>query len=120
MFIACPVCFTGSSFQLERPGLALSCANCGFVFTENPPPSMSDPDECIFCGSRYFYYESPLDLSFLGRATICYVCEARYKGVGIDNPDEAYKHEVARNARSSAAASRWKKWVGQYERQAKS
>ena len=68
---------------------------------ENPGPYVSEPEECIFCGSRHFYFESPLDLFFLSRASICYVCEASYKGVGIDHPDEKYAEEGARGARRS-------------------
>ena len=120
MFIACPVCFSGNCFQLERPGREFSCKDCGFVFAENRGANISEPEECIFCGGTYFYFESPLDLSFLGRASICYVCEARYKGVGIDDPDESYKPEVAQSARRSEAASRWKEQVEQYDGQAKS
>ena len=96
----------------------LTCAVCGFVFAENLRPNISEPEECIFCGGGYFYFESPLDLSFLGRASICYVCEARYKGVRLDNPDESYKPEHALSARRSGAASRWKERAEQYDRQA--
>jgi hypothetical protein len=92
------------------------------VLTENLQPGVPEPEECIFCESRYFYFESPLDLTFLGRAAICYVCEARYKGIGIgvSIPDESYKEERARSARRSEAASRWKERAEQHERQAKS
>ena len=62
--------------------------------------------------------ESPLDLSFLGRAFICYVCEARYKGFCLDTSDEAYKEETARNARRSKATLHWKERAERYERQA--
>ena len=78
---------------------------------KNPGPDISESEECIFCGSRYFYFESPLDLFFLGRASICYVCEARYKGVGIDHPDEQYNQEGARNARRTGASLRWNEKV---------
>src|ERR671917_564436 len=88
VFIACPVCYSGNCFQLERPEGDFTCADCGFVMAENPGPDISGFEECIFCGSRHFYFESPLDLSVLGHASICYVCEARYKGVNIDDPDE--------------------------------
>jgi hypothetical protein len=74
---------------------------------KNPGPDISGSEDCMFCGSRYFYFESPLDLFFLGRASICYVCEARYTGVGIDHPDEQYDREGARNARRSGASLRW-------------
>jgi hypothetical protein len=116
VFIACPVCFSGNSFQLERHGRELACDDCGFVFAENRESNVSEAEECLFCGGSYFYFESPLDLSFLGRASICYVCEARYKGVGINNPDESYKQEGALCARGSKAASRWRERVEQYER----
>lgn len=113
MFIACPVCFSGSSFQLERPGREFACDDCGFVFAESRESNIPEADECIFCAGGHFYFESPLDLSFLGRASICYVCEARYKGVGINNPDESYKQEGARGARGSKAASHWRERVEQ-------
>lgn len=94
--------------------------DCGFVFIKHPESNLSESGECIFCGSRCFYFESPLDLSFLGRALICYVCEARYKGIVIDNPDESYKQEDARRARVSKAALRWKERAEQYGRHAES
>ena len=108
MLIACPVCFSGNCFRLERLERKLCCRDCGFVFADNTPSEISEPEECIFCGGGYFYYESPLDLYFLGRASICYVCEARYKGVVIGNPDETYQQEVARNAGRSDVALSWK------------
>jgi len=117
VFIACPVCFSGNCFQLERPEKEFSCDDCGFVFAENPESNVSEAEECVFCGGSYFYFESPLDLSFLGRASICYICEARYKAMGISNPDESYKQESARSARRSVAASRWKERAEQYDRQ---
>jgi hypothetical protein len=115
VLIACPVCFSGNCVRLERPGRKLACRSCEFVLAANPPPEISDPEECIFCGGGYFYYESPLDLTFLGRASICYVCEARYKGLVIGSPDESYKQAAASAARKSKAASRWKERAGQYE-----
>lgn len=119
MLIACPVCFSGNSFRLERLERRLYCRNCEFVFADNPPPEIPGPEECIFCGGDYFYYESLLDLTFLGRASICYVCEARYKGVVIGNPDETYKKEGASRAGMSESASLWKERAEQHERQAK-
>ena len=94
------------------------CADCGFAMAENPGPQISDSEECIFCRSRHFYFESPLDLSILGRASICYVCEARYKGVGIDQPDEKYDQESAGRARRSWSSLRWGERVKDYSRQA--
>ena len=72
-------------------------------------------EECIFCGSTYFYFEAPLDLAFLGRASICYICEARYKGIGIDNPDEKYNESSARRAKKSRFALHWKERATQYD-----
>jgi hypothetical protein len=80
----------------------------------NPGPDISESEVCIFCGSRYFYFESPLDLFFLGRASICYVCEARYKGVGIDHPDEHYSQEGARSARRSWSSLHWNERAEQH------
>jgi hypothetical protein len=118
VFIACPVCYSGNRFQLERPGGEFKCDDCGFVLAEDHGPDASRPEECIFCGSRNFYFESPLDLTILGRASICYVCEARYKGVGIDGPDEKYDQEGARRARRSWSSLRWGERVKGYSRQA--
>ena len=112
MFIACPVCYSGSCFQLVRPEGDFTCDDCGFVLAENPGPDVSEA--CIFCGSRHFYFESPLDLLFLARASICYVCEARYKGVGIDHPDEKYDQGGARSARRSWSSLRWNERVREY------
>jgi hypothetical protein len=118
VLIACPVCYSGNQFQLERPEQELSCHDCGFVLGKNLELKISESENCVFCGSNYFYFESPLDLSFLGRAAICYVCEARYKGSSMDNPDEEYKKVVARNARRSSPALRWRERVALYDTQA--
>jgi hypothetical protein len=95
-----------------------SCADCGFVLAKNPGPNISASEECIFCGGRYFYFEWLLDLFFLGYASICYVCEARYKGVGIDHSDKKFNEGGARSARRSWASSRWDERVKQYSPQA--
>jgi hypothetical protein len=84
---------------------------------KNPGPGHTWFEECIFCGGRHFYYEGLLDLTFLGRATICYVCEARYKGVEIGRPDDKHNEEGAGGARRSWAASRWDDRVKEYGRQ---
>jgi hypothetical protein len=118
VFIACPVCFSGSHFQLERPERELACDGCGFVFARGLELNISESEECIFCGSRYFYFEAPLDLSFLGLASICYVCEARYKGIGINHPDEKYNQGGARDARRSGSALRWRERVTRYGQRA--
>ncbi|MDT5122720.1 MAG: hypothetical protein QOC96_2202 [Acidobacteriota bacterium] len=114
VFIACPTCFSGSCFQLEQPRQEFVCDNCGFVFAEGLKWNISESEKCLFCGNECFYFEAPLDLSFLGRAAICYVCEARYKGLGIDSLDEKYTPGVAHSARRSKAALRWKERIAQH------
>ena len=116
VFIACPACFSGSCFQLEQPTQALVCDNCRFVFAEGLKSNISESEKCLFCGNGCFYFEAPLDLSFLGRAAICYVCEARYKGVGTSNPDEKYIPGVAHSARRSRAAVQWTERIAQHKR----
>lgn len=107
-------------FQLEQSEQEeLACKNCGFILAESLEKNISKAEECVFCGSEHFYMEAPLDLSFLGRASICYVCETRYKGIIINNPEEKYTERGARAARKSKAASHWKERVEQYSHQAK-
>lgn len=76
--------------------------------------NVSESEECFFCGSRYFYFESPLELGFLGRSSICYVCEARYKGIEIDSPEEKYNQGGALSARRSGSALHWKERIEQH------
>jgi hypothetical protein len=118
VYIACPVCYSENCFQLERAEEDFTCIDCGFILAKNPGPHISEPEECIFCGSRYFYFEWLLDLFFLGHASICYVCEARYKSIGIDHPDEKYHQEGARSARRSWSSLRWNERVKQHSLEA--
>ena len=82
--------------------------------------NVSESEECFFCGSRHFYFESPLELGFLGRASICYVCEARYKGIEIDNPEDKYNQRDALSARMSESALHWKERIEQHSQHAAS
>jgi hypothetical protein len=91
-----------------------TCADCGFALAINPSPNISESEVCIFCGSRYFYFEWLLEFFFLGRASICYVCEARYKGIGIDHPDDKYNQVGARSALRSWASLGWNERVKRY------
>ena len=116
-FIACPACCSGNYFQLEQAPGELACEDCQFMLANNLSPHLADFEACIFCSSTYFYYEAPLDLAFLGRASICYVCEARYKGIEIDAPDDKYDEHVARRARRSGFALHWKERAEQYNHQ---
>ena len=91
-----------------------TCVDCGFLLAENPGPDISESEECIFCRSRYIYLESLIELFLLGRASICYVCEARYKGMRIDHPDEKYHQESAESASRSWASLHWNERIKGY------
>ena len=114
VFIACPVCFSGNHFQLGGAEGDFKCDDCGFLLAENPGQDISESEECIFCGSGYLYFEALIDLFLLGRASICYVCEARYKGIRIDHPDEKYNQEGALSANVSWASLRWNERIKGY------
>ncbi|MDT5059870.1 MAG: hypothetical protein QOH63_329 [Acidobacteriota bacterium] len=118
VFIACPVCFSGNHFQLDRLEQKLACEDCGFVLAENLSLNASEAEECIFCGNRDFYFESPLGLLFLGRDSICYVCEARYKTAWVNDPDEKYDQKLSERSQTSESAMRWKERIEQYNQQA--
>ena len=118
VFIACPVCYSGNCFQLGGEEGDFTCDGCGFALANKPGLNFSESEECIFCGGRYFYLEWLLEVFFLGRASICYVCEARYKGARIDHPDEKYRRGDARSARTSWASSRWNERIKRYGSQA--
>ena len=102
--IECPVCNSGNTFITERAE-KLSCEDCGFLFAEN---SHTTPGACLICGSRSFYYFSPFNLSFLGRDSVCYVCEAHYRKVQIGNPDRGFSEESFARAEQSDEARRLK------------
>ncbi len=59
IFIACPFCYSGNSFQLEQREQELPCADCGFILAKNPKLNLSEPEECVFRGSSHFYFEAP-------------------------------------------------------------
>jgi hypothetical protein len=117
VFIACPVCFSGNHFQLdpsEQKGA--SCDNCGFILAENLQLDAAQSEECIFCGNRKFYFESPLGLLFLGRDSICYVCEARYKTAWVNDPDEKFDERKSERSQGSESARQWKERIVQHEK----
>jgi hypothetical protein len=118
VFIACPVCFSGNHFQLNLTAQKLACEDCGFVFAENLSLNAFKSKECIFCGSRRFYFESPLGLLFLGRDSICYVCEARYKTARVNEPDEKYDEQISHQSQRSEAAIKWKERILRYDQRA--
>jgi transposase len=115
VFIACPVCFSGNHFQLNPSQHSLECEDCSFVLAENLSSKISDSAACIFCGNEKFYFESPLGLSFLGRDSICYVCEARYKTAWVNDPDEKYDERISELSQRTESALRWKERIRRYE-----
>lgn len=117
VFIACPVCFSGNHFQLHPSEQKLACDDCGFILAENLSINSSKSEGCIFCGNRKFYFESPLGLLFLGRDSICYVCEARYKTACVNDPDEKYDERMSERSQSSESAMQWKERIMQYDQQ---
>jgi hypothetical protein len=118
VFIACPVCFSGNHFQLHLSEQKLACEDCGFVLAENLSLNAFKSEECIFCGNRRFYFESPLGLLFLGRDSICYVCEARYKTAWVNEPDEKYDEQVSHQSQRSESAIQWKERIMRYDQMA--
>ena len=118
VFIACPVCFSGNRFQLDQLEQKLACEDCGFVLAEKLTLNTSKFEECVFCGNSDFYFESPLGFSFLGRDSICYVCEARYKTAWINDPDEKYDEKESDRSQQSESALRWKERIKQHNQQA--
>lgn len=66
----------------------LHCQDCEFLLSHIS--STQTPDQCIFCGNKRFYYESPFGLRFLGRDSVCYVCDAHYKNTRIDDPEPRF------------------------------
>ena len=115
VFIACPVCFSGNHFQLNPAQQRLDCDDCGFVLAENLSLNTSESVACIFCGNSKFYLESPLGLLFLGRDSICYVCEARYKTAWVNEPDEKYDERMSEMSQGTASAQRWIERIKQYD-----
>ena len=114
VFIDCPVCCSGNRFQLENLDVELACNDCGFVLAEAPKSKAVDSGRCVFCASEYFYFESPLSLSLLGKDSVCYVCEARYKGAPMSSPEQKYSPESQAKAQGSDASESWRKRVEWY------
>jgi hypothetical protein len=114
VFIDCPVCCSGNRFRLEDAGEELACDDCGFVLAGAPELKAGDPARCVFCGGEHFYYESPLPL--LGKDSICYVCEAKYKGVRMHGSGQKFSPDVHAVAQHSDASKRWRQRVELYDR----
>lgn len=73
------------------------------------------PERCVFCGGEHFYFASRLLPAFLGRDSVCYVCEAKYKGVRMNNPDRRFSHDSHAESLNSYAAERWRDRVERHD-----
>lgn len=102
--IDCPVCSSNNTF-ITGATEKLSCDDCGFLFADN---SQAPTGKCLFCGSGSFYYFSPFGLSFLGRDSVCYVCEAHYRNEKIGDPEPDFSEESFARAQQSIEARRFK------------
>ena len=105
--IDCPDCNTGNTFVTGGTE-KLTCEDCGFLFADN---SQEVSGQCLICGGRSFYYFSPFNLSFLGRDSVCYICEAHYRKVQMGNPDRDFSEESFERAQQSVEAQRFKERV---------
>jgi len=112
--VDCPACSSGNYFQIDELGAELSCDDCGFVLSKRSRIEAADLRECVFCGSTSYYHESPFSLSFLGRHSVCYVCEATYKNLKIDTPDPSYIPASHERAQQTPYAQRWQERVDEY------
>lgn len=112
--VDCPVCCTGNRFRLADPGRGLACEDCGFLLSGPSDAWAPDSGRCVFCGGEYFYVESPLSLPLLGKDSVCYVCEARYKGVRAGGAEQGYSPETFARVRESAAAKGWRERAERY------
>lgn len=104
--VDCPVCRSGNGFDLGDAGEPFTCGDCGFTLA-NAGAGL-DSGRCIICGNDRFYFESPFSMTFLGRTTRCYVCDARYDGVHLSQADANYSDETAIAIATSTAATNLK------------
>ena len=114
----CHVCSSGNHFrpaQLERE---LACDDCGFSLSGGFAAHAGAFENCIFCGSGHFYYVSPFLRPALGRDSICYVCEARYRGARVGSPDEKFNSTTHSAAQKTSSAADWKRRAEEYDRSA--
>ena len=117
--IDCPACCSGNRFRLGEAGRELACDDCGFVLAGASESSAAECGQCLFCRGEYFYVESPFSLSPLGKDSVCYVCEAKYRGALVNSPDQKFSAETQARARRSAASEGWRKRVELYNQRAR-
>ena len=115
VMVNCPVCLSGNHFNLDEGNRELTCEDCGFLLADAAAIEQLAFERCIICGNERFYFDSPLNLRFLGRAPRCYVCDARYRGIEIARPDDKYSDEIADTLAESAAAKTLKEKVAHWQ-----
>ena len=108
VILDCPVCFSGNYFEIGDVSRELQCDDCGFLLARESGDTQV-PDRCIVCDSDSFYYASPFGMRFLGRDSICYVCETRYKNARINNPEAHFSFSSSERAQLSTCAQELKK-----------
>ncbi len=112
--INCPVC-SSSNYYTAIPTSEVTCRDCGFELRQASRVAELELNECVFCGnSRWFYWDSPFGLGFLGRRAVCYVCEAEYKNINIDNPERGFSPETSEEAQGSSFAEDFRERVKKY------
>jgi hypothetical protein len=102
--VDCPVCLSGNHFNLDEANREMTCEDCGFLLAYAAAIEGLTSGRCIICGNERFYFDSPLNLKFLGGAPRCYVCDATYEGIEIARPDDKYSYETADTLADSTAA----------------
>ena len=100
--VNCPVCYSGNTFVTGSTE-KWTCEDCLFLFADG---AQEPSGQCLICGNRSFYYFAPFILSFLGRDSVCYVCEAHYRKVQVGNPDRSFSEESFAKAEQSIEAQR--------------
>jgi hypothetical protein len=112
--VDCPVCRSGNRFGPEQAGAELACEDCGFVLAGAEWQKALDSGRCVICGGEYFYAAPTLRLPPHGKSPVCYVCEAKYKGVSVGSPGQKFNPEAEAAARRSGAADGLRRRVELY------
>ena len=102
--INCPVCNTGNYFKLSHDSQLFECKDCTYSFSEKPKSILDVRSKCIFCNCSEFYIEG---FPFLEKSLVCYLCEAEYKGVTIENSIKRFNQNKENKIRDSELAAIW-------------
>jgi len=106
--VDCPACLTGNRFNLDEANHELTCEDCGFLLADAAALEGLTSGCCVICGNDRFYFDSPLNLKFLGQVPTCYVCDAQYNGIAGPQPDAKYSDETAEALLNSVGAKHLK------------